>query len=83
MRFLLSLCLNEATVKAFLCHLEDHSMHVLLMERKSLAKGLIQLYSFGCYLSFEDHMMKCLELKGAKGHRDNQGRDHEVLYKRE
>ena len=28
-------------------------MHVLLMERKGLGKGLTELYSFGCYLSFE------------------------------
>ena len=53
----MSLCLNEVTEEAFLCHLEDHSMHVLLMERKSLGKGLIELYSLECYLSFEDYMM--------------------------
>ena len=56
-RFLLSLCLNEATEYAFLCHLEDHSMHVLLMERKSLGKCLIELYSFGCYLSYVDYRL--------------------------
>ena len=70
----MSLCLKEATEEAFfLCHLENHSMHVLLMERKSLGKGLAELYSFRCYLSFEDYMMQCLELKEAKGHRDSQG----------
>ena len=56
-------------------------MHVLLMERKSLGKGLNELYSFGCYLSFEDYMMKCLELKEAKGHRDSQGLTMKYLIK--
>ena len=30
---LLSLCLNEGTEGAFLCHLGDNSMPVLLVER--------------------------------------------------
>ena len=32
---MLCLCLNEATEDVFLCHLENHSKHVLSMERKS------------------------------------------------
>ena len=66
-----------------LCHLEDHSMHVLLIERKSLGKGLIKLYSFGCYLSFQDYMMLFLVLEEAKCQRDNQEQDHEVFFERE
>ena len=54
-RLLLSLYLNEATEGAFLCHLEVHSMRILLMGRKSFGKGLIELYSFGFYLSLEDY----------------------------
>ena len=32
-------------------------MHVLLMKIKSLGKGLIELCSFGCYLSYEDYSL--------------------------
>ena len=53
----MSLSLYEATKEAFLCHLEDHTMHVLLTKKKSFGKGLIELHSFGCYLRFEDYMM--------------------------
>ena len=39
----------------FATYLND--THVLLVGRKSFGKGLIELYSFGCYLSAEDYMM--------------------------